>query len=100
MGRPPPLMSPAEHQASLALGSSFTSLRGPPHARGLRAPMPKRLGGRGSGRWALCGAEVLGGEAGASAPGSGDMERSRAPASPIHPTRTEAELDRIDDRIR
>ena len=33
-GRPPPLMSPAEHQASLALGSSFTSLRGPPHARG------------------------------------------------------------------
>ena len=35
-GRSPPLMSPAEHQAGLALGSSFTSLRGPPHARGLR----------------------------------------------------------------
>ena len=30
-GRSPPLMSPAEHQASLALGSSFTSLRGAPH---------------------------------------------------------------------
>src|SRR5436190_22353441 len=40
-------MSPAEHQASLALVSSFTSLRGPPHARGdplTRAP--KRAAGR------------------------------------------------------
>ena len=37
----------------------------------------------GSGRWAPCGAEVLGGEAEASASDSGDMERSRAPAAPI-----------------
>jgi len=45
-------MSPAEHQASLALGSSFTSLRGPPDARGnpLAQPPTRDAGG---GIWAV-----------------------------------------------
>src|SRR6185295_15586573 len=69
MGRPPPLMSPAESQASLALGSSFASLRGPPHARADRCARPLLLATfegaaavEGSGRW---GALLRGGQGGA-----------------------------------